>query len=57
MKHHGTVTSVWNGIESTSVVEDDDLVIFYAKMLGVVQGAAGAGSSVTNVVTTTDYSA
>jgi hypothetical protein len=50
--YSGTVTGVRDVIEFTRDVEDKDIVLFHAALLGVVQGMIGSGYHVTNVVTT-----
>lgn len=44
-----TIVSVWCGLESTSEVEDESPVMFYAKVAGSVQGITAAGSHVTSL--------
>lgn len=50
--HRATITSLsqFSG-ENYHEVEDDNLMTFYAQIVGVVQGITAAGSAVVSVVT------
>lgn len=50
--HRATITSLsqFSG-ENYHEVEDDNLLAFYAKIVGVVQGITAAGSVVVSVIT------
>lgn len=43
------ITSVCNGVEYTDEVEDVDLMVFYAKVVGFVKGSTNAGYQITKV--------
>lgn len=50
--HKATITALSKiSGENTHTVEDDNLMTFYAQIVGVVQGVTAAGSSVISVVT------
>ena len=53
MNHKAIITHVYDGVESTSEVEDFDHIIFYAKFTGTIQGITNAGSHITKVETMT----
>ena len=47
--HKAIITSVWRGIESTSEVEDNSVIHFYARVAGSVQGICASGAHVTSL--------
>jgi hypothetical protein len=49
MLNQAIITHVSNGVESTSEVEAEDLVIFYARVVGAIQGITAGGSHVTKL--------
>ena len=48
--HKAIITSVHRGIESTTEVEDDSPILFYAKVAGAVEGITAFGSAVTRLI-------
>ena len=50
--HRATITSLsqFSG-ENYHEVENDDLLLFYAQIVGAVQGITSAGSTIVSVVT------
>ena len=53
--HKATITALsqFSG-ENYHEVESDNLITFYAQIVGVVQGVTAAGSSVVSVVTSSE---
>jgi hypothetical protein len=49
MSHQATITHVYRGIESTSLVEESSLAMFYAKFTGMVQGITNSGSHIIKI--------
>lgn len=50
--HKATITSLSKiSGENTTEVEHDDLFMFYAQIVGVVQGVTAAGSVIVSVTT------
>ena len=47
--HKAIITSVWRGIESTSEIESEDSLLFYARVAGSVQGICASGAHVTDI--------
>jgi hypothetical protein len=54
MLNQAVITHVHNGVESVSEVEAEDLALFYAKIVGAVQGITMAGAAVTKIATLSD---
>ena len=53
--HKATMTALSKiSGENTHTVESDNLTMFYAQIVGVVQGVTAAGSSVVSVVTSSE---
>ena len=53
--HKATITALSQfGGENTHTIEDDNLLTFYAQIVGAVQGITSAGSSVISIVTDKD---
>jgi hypothetical protein len=51
--HQATIVHTFNGVESKTEVEDLDIAMFYAKIVGTVKGATLAGSAVTKIISET----
>jgi hypothetical protein len=54
MLNQAIITHVFGGVSTTTQIEAEDLDLFYAKVVGAIQGITLAGSVVTKVVTLTD---
>jgi hypothetical protein len=54
MFNQAIITHVFGGVSTTTQIEAEDLDLFYAKVVGAIQGITLAGSVVTKVVTLTD---
>ena len=49
--YYATMTAVRDGIEFSKEIEDETQSTFYARVVGMVQGAIVAGHQVTNLET------